>query len=253
MTVPLHRFKELRPKSPRDIEAEVGADGSAPQIVRATYRRAICPDCHHEYRWTDVAPLISWFRGCPGCRRRLPLTIPILQICVPAAAVATVLGFADLDHRTALAIPFLWLVVAFGAISIVDMRIWLIPFWMPWVTSAIGLLLIAIASLQIGEPSAIMRAVVSGAAMFALFFILWMVAPAKLGFSDVRLALPIGLFLGWLSPLLPIYGVLFGSLLALVIGVASLVAGRGSRFAFGPALSVGALTAVWFAGPILGW
>lgn len=158
-----------------------------------------------------------------------------------------------LDNGIALMIPFVWLTIVFGAISIVDVRIWLIPYWLPWVASAIGLVLVTVVSLYLGQPGAIVRAAVSGVATFAVFFVLWIVAPGKLGFSDVRLALVIGLFLGWLSPVLPIYGILFGSVIAVVIGAVSIASGRGDRFAFGPALSAGALAAVWLAAPILGW
>lgn len=253
MTVPLHRFKELRPKSPRDIDAEVPTGNERPQIVRAAYRRAICPRCRHHYEPGDVVPVLSWFRGCPSCHGRLPLSVLALQIGVPLGAATTVVTFSGYGHGTALMIPFVWLVVAFGAVSIVDMRIWLIPYWMPWLTSAVGLVLLAAVSLYIGQPSAILRAMATGAATFGVFFVLWLVAPAKLGFSDVRLALPIGMLLGWLSPVLPVYGILFGSLIALVVGLVSVALGRGSRFAFGPALSLGSLAAVWFAAPILGW
>lgn len=253
LTVPLHRFKEFRPKCPRDIDAEVGRGNTAPQIVRAAYRRAICPHCRHDYERADVVPIISWFRGCPGCHERLPVSVLVLQIGVPLGAAITAATLGSWGNGTALMIPFVWLVIAFGAVSIVDMRIWLIPYWMPWLTSAVGLVLIGAVSLYIGQPSALIRALVSGAATFGMFFVLWFVAPGKLGFSDVRLALPIGMFLGWLSPVLPVYGILFGSLLALVVGLISVALGRGNRFAFGPALSLGALTAVWFASPILGW
>lgn len=253
MTVPLHRFKELRPKSPRDIAAEVGSPGSPPQIVRATYRRAICPRCHHRYGWADVIPVLSWIRGCPGCGRRMPWTVPAVQVGIPLATALTTMTIGGLDNGIALMIPFVWLTIVFGAISIVDVRIWLIPYWLPWVASAIGLVLVTVVSLYLGQPGAIVRAAVSGVATFAVFFVLWIVAPGKLGFSDVRLALVIGLFLGWLSPVLPIYGILFGSVIAVVIGAVSIASGRGDRFAFGPALSAGALAAVWLAAPILGW
>lgn len=252
MTVPVHRFKEFRPKSPRDIEAEIGSDTTPAQVVHATYRSAICPDCHHRYTWRDVVPVVSWFRGCPACGRRLPVSVPVLQLGVPIACLLTIVSLDRLGHGPALAVPFIWLVITLAAISTVDVRIWLIPYWMPWLASGVGLVLISTVSLHLGQPSAVIRAVIAGCVTFAVFFALWLVAPAKLGFSDVRLSLVIGLFLGWISPVLPVYGILFGSLIALGVGVGSMITGKGSRFAFGPALSLGALSAVWLAAPILG-
>lgn len=252
LTVPLHRFKEFRPKSPRDIAAEVGGDGNAPQIIRAAYRQAICPSCHHHYRAADVVPVVSWFRGCPGCGTRLPATVPLLQLGVPLALALTVVSLFTFAGNWAVVVPFVWLVIVLSGIAVVDHRIWLIPYWMPWLGSAVGLVLIVFSSLALGKPGAILYALGGGAALFGLFFLLWLIAPAKIGFGDVRLALLIGLNLGWLHPLLPIYGLLFGSLAALTVGVVSIARRNGSRFAFGPALALGTLCAVWFAGPILG-
>lgn len=182
----------------------------------------------------------------------MPSTVLALQIGLPLATALLTVTIGGLNNGPALVIPFIWLTIAFGAISVIDARIWLIPFWLPWLASAVGLALVSIVSLYLGQPSAIARAVVAGVATFAVFFVLWMAAPNKLGFSDVRLALVIGLFLGWLNPVLPIYGILFGSMIALAVGIISIASGKGDRFAFGPALSVGTLTAVWLAPTILG-
>lgn len=247
ITVPVHRYKELRPMTPRDIDAEVPtADQPAP-VIRASYREARCPDCRHVYRFSDVAPLWSWLRGCPDCGRRLPATVPLVQLGLPAAAVLTV---AMLDSAW-VALPFLWLVVALTAIAVVDLRIWLIPYWMPWVGAAVGLVLIAAVSVGIGEPGAIGVAVVGAVVTFGLFFVLFLVAPGKLGFGDVRLALLLGLFLAWLHPVLPVYGLLFGALLGLLMGIGALMTGGESRFPFGPGLALGAMLAVWLHEPIL--
>ncbi len=248
LTVPIHRFKEQRPMSPRDVAGEVSTDGAVMPIIRAAYRTARCPECHHVCSWRDVAPIISWSRGCPECGTRLPATVPLLQIGVPAAMVLTVLMLPG----SWIALPYLFLVVVLAAIAVVDLRIWLIPYWMPWVGAAIGLVLISAVSIGIGAPGQIMVAVLGGVGTFILFFLLFIAAPGKLGFSDVRLALLLGLFLAWMNPILPVYGLLFGAVLGLVMGGAALVARGSSRFPFGPALSLGALMALWLHEPILG-
>ena len=132
-----------------------------------------------------------------------------------------------------------------AAIAVVDVRIWLIPYWMPWVGAAVGLVLISDVSLALGEPGAIVVALIGAVGTFVLFFVLFVAAPGKLGFGDVRLAFLLGLFLGWMNPVLALYGLLFGSLVGVVVGVVALVARAESRFAFGPALAAGALIAVW--------
>jgi leader peptidase (prepilin peptidase) / N-methyltransferase len=236
LTVPLFRFKEFRPKTPRDVQNEAGDD------IRAEVRHAICPGCHHPATAADVVPVVSWVRGCPGCGRRLPAVAVALQVGLPVAMAITAATFAS---NPWVAVPYLWFTVVVAAVAVVDARIWLIPWWMPWVGSAVGGLLILVSSLALGETAHLVDAAVGAAGAFLLFFVMWFVAPGKLGFGDVRLAFMIGLFLGWWSPILALYGLLLGSLVGVVVGVVSLLARAGSRFAFGPALAAGSLLAVW--------
>ncbi len=247
LTVPVHRYKELRPMTPRDVGAEVGSTDAPPPLIRAEYREARCPECHHVYRAADVVPVVSWWRGCPGCSTRPPATVVLLQVWVPVALVLTV----ALLNGSWVALPYVWMVVVVSAIAVIDLRIWLIPWWMPWVGAAVGVVLIAAVSLAIGAPQAVVWALAGAAGSFLLFFVLWLVAPGKLGFGDVRLVLLLGLFLGWLHPLYWVYGLLFGALIGIAMGVGSLLVHRESRFPFGPALVLGALVAVWLHGPIL--
>lgn len=248
LTLPLHRFKELRPLTPRDVAAEVGSSDDPPPTIRASYRQARCATCHHCCSWQDVAPVLSWARGCPVCGTRLPATVPLLQIGLPTAMVLTALALPG----TWALVPYLFLAVALSAISVVDLRIWLIPYWMPWAGAGAGLVLISVVSLTQGAPRDIVVAVLGALGTFAMFLVLFLAAPGKLGFGDVRLALLLGLFLAWISPVLPVYGLLFGALLGLVMGGAALVARGDSRFPFGPALALGAMVAVWLHQPILG-
>jgi len=150
------------------------------------------------------------------------------------------------------ALPYLWLVIVLAAISVVDLRIWLIPYWIPWLGASVGLVLNSIVSIGLGDPSQIFYAVGGGVGAFLLFFILWLIAPSKLGFGDVRMALLLGMFLAWLHPVLPIYGLLFGSLFGLLMGLVALVIRKDSRFPFGPGLALGAMCAIWFHEVLLG-
>jgi leader peptidase (prepilin peptidase) / N-methyltransferase len=247
LTVFVHRWKELRPLTPRDVAAEVGGGDGPTVTVRAAFREARCPHCHHRYRAADVVPVIGWSRGCPGCGARLPWTVPLIQVGVPLAMIVTIWSI----DRPWIAVPYLWLVVVLAAVAVIDLRIWLIPWWMPWLGAAVGMAMITTASIALGEPAAILWAALGGVGAFLFLGTFWFVAPGKLGFGDVRLALLLGVFLGWLHPLFPIYGLLFGSLIGVAMGLASVVSRRGVRFPFGPALALGALVAVWFHAPLL--
>lgn len=74
--------------------------------------------------------------------------------------------------------------------------------------------------------------------------------PVAMGFGDVKLAAPLGAFLGWDGFLV---GLLFAVVLGAVVGVAQRLLG-GSRFVpFGPFLVVGAFAALAFADPLIRW
>lgn len=249
LTVPLHSYKELRPMTPRDVAAEAATDpdGRPAPPVRAAYRTARCGRCRHECRTIDVVPVVSWIRGCPDCGERLPLTVPLLQVGLPLAMATTV----ALLPGSWVALPYVFLAVVLAAIAVVDLRIWLIPWWMPWAGAAAGLVLISAVSVGIGAPRQIVVALAGGVATFVVFFLLYVAAPGKLGFGDVRLSLLLGIFLAWMHPVLPVYGLLFGAVLGLVMGVAAIIARGDSRFPFGPGLALGAMAAVWFHEPLL--
>lgn len=241
LTVPLHRFKEFRPKTPRDVRNEAGVE------IRAVFRHARCPGCLRDQTPADMIPVVSWIRGCRACGRPVPATVVVPQIALAIAMALTAITFG----RWWGLVPFLWFAIVAMAVAVIDARIWLIPWWIPWLGSAVGGAMILVSSVAVGEAQLALVALVSAAVTFGLFFVLWLVAPGRLGFGDVRLAFMIGLFLGWLSPLLTIWGLLLGSLTGVVIGLWSMASRRGSHFAFGPALTVGALAAVWLRSSLL--
>jgi leader peptidase (prepilin peptidase)/N-methyltransferase len=92
-------------------------------------------------------------------------------------------------------------------------------------------------------------AAIAGAVAFGLFFTIWWFIPQGMGYGDVRLAGVIGICTGYLS-LVHAYLAFFGGfVIGLVFGVimmAVLGSGRKTRIPFAPALSLGAVLAVFF-------
>jgi leader peptidase (prepilin peptidase)/N-methyltransferase len=90
---------------------------------------------------------------------------------------------------------------------------------------------------------------IAGAVAFGFFFTIWWFIPQGMGFGDVRLAGVIGICVGYLS-LVHAYLAFFGGfLIGMVFGLimmAVLASGRKTRIPFAPALSVGAVLAVFF-------
>lgn len=112
-----------------------------------------------------------------------------------------------------------------------------------------GLALLAVSSAVTAGWSDLLRAAAGAAVLFAVFLIFAVVSPKGLGMGDVKLAAPVGLYLGYLG-----WGQLFyGGALGFVLGgVFSLIAMRRkspekpAEVAFGPSMLAAALALVLF-------
>jgi leader peptidase (prepilin peptidase)/N-methyltransferase len=80
-----------------------------------------------------------------------------------------------------------------------------------------------------------------------------------MGFGDVKLALLMGLYLGWIyadpfrSVALIMWALVLGSLLGVLAGVGlAVILGRRAEFPFGRALALGCLLAITFSDALVG-
>ncbi|MER0243000.1 A24 family peptidase [Streptomyces sp. HSW2009] len=99
------------------------------------------------------------------------------------------------------------------------------------------------AALLPGAGGSWSRAVFGGLALGAAYFVLFLINPSGMGFGDVKLALTLGVALGWYGWDVLFLGAFTGLLLGAFYGVALVLTGRASRkaaLAFGPFMIVGA-------------
>lgn len=139
----------------------------------------------------------------------------------------------------------LWLAVV---LSIIDIRTHTLPnrYVLPAYPIAGGLLLAA--ALAAGSSHDALRALGGAAAMGALYWILWAIYPAGMGFGDVKLAGVLGLFLGFLGWTHVLLGLAAGFVVGGLWGVALIVSRRGtgkSAIPFGPAMLAGTLATMF--------
>jgi leader peptidase (prepilin peptidase)/N-methyltransferase len=110
-----------------------------------------------------------------------------------------------------------------------------------------GIALLAASTLA-GEPwSDLLNACSGGAILFVIYVVLALISPNGIGMGDVKLAAPIGLYLGYLGWAQLLYGGLLGFIVG---GIASAVlVGRGpekrpAEVAYGPSMLAGAITVI---------
>ncbi len=118
------------------------------------------------------------------------------------------------------------------------------------------LALLALASWNPGGEAdwgALVRALVAGAAMFVVYFLLLVVYPAGMGFGDVKLAGVLGMYLGWFGWASLVVGWFAAFVLGGVFSIGLLVlrrAGRRSGIPFGPWMILGAVVGIVWGQPL---
>ncbi|MWB99592.1 prepilin peptidase [Agromyces seonyuensis] len=222
-----------------------------------------CPQCGSAIRARDNVPVVSWMLLGARCRdcaapisARYPLVEAFTGLAFAGLAAAVVLGTVP-TATTAGGVADLLLLLVFAGVSIplalIDLDAHRLPdrIVIPGMV-AVGALVVVAGALS-GEPEAIGRALIGGAALFALYFLLAIVSNGGMGAGDIKLAALIGLVLGRFGWAELIVGAFAAFVLGGLAAVALLVARRakrGSGIPFGPWMLAGAWIGILAGAPI---
>ncbi|HJR26058.1 MAG TPA: A24 family peptidase, partial [Acidimicrobiales bacterium] len=186
-------------------------------------------------------PVQPWLLGDrAGPRRRL---------AVELATAATFAALAAQYGDSSVVLPMLVLGAALVAVSFVDLEHLRIPDRLTFPALAVAIPLVVAVSIERDATDALRGAAVGAVAYFAILFVAHLVSPRGMGFGDVKLALLLGLYLGWVgwrpgeTLTGPVQYVFYGLMLGCVLGIAFGLAHRAitkdtGGFPFGPALAV---------------
>jgi leader peptidase (prepilin peptidase)/N-methyltransferase len=163
-------------------------------------------------------------------------------------------------EATTVLVPFLFLAAVLVVVSLIDLEHYRIPDKIVFPALAVSAGLIAFVSLLEGfDPVFLRNAVIGSVAYFVLLLVPHLIYPKGMGFGDVKLALLMGLYLGWIyadpfrSVALIMWALVLGSLLGVLAGVGfAIIRGRRAEFPFGPALALGCLLAITFSDALVG-
>lgn len=154
--------------------------------------------------------------------------------------------------------PLLLLGASLVAVSVIDLQVLRIPDRITFPTLALSVPLVVVVSARSDALDAVQGALLGAVAYFLALLIPHLIYPRGMGFGDVKLALVMGLYVGWLgwTEVHPVggpvqfvlYALMLGCALGVVFGVLSaLITRRREEFPFGPALALGCLIVVLFA------
>jgi leader peptidase (prepilin peptidase)/N-methyltransferase len=242
--------------------------------------RPRCPHCEHPLAARELVPVVSWFaaRGrCRHCDEPITPAYPLVEGVTAVLFVAAALRFG----ASWVLVPILLLFAMLVAVSVVDLYDYRIPDRIVFPTLVLALPLIAVVSFVYDLPEAIVWGLVGAVVLSGVLFATSLLPGGGLGFGDVKLALVLGLFLGWLGSnlrnmvLLVFAALIVGSLLGAAMGIVVGAVRKGSgrellpdpdaeegellaaswakqAFPFGPALAVGTIVAVLCSNLLLG-
>lgn len=217
-----------------------------PRDESVRYPASHCPSCDHAVRPRDNVPVLSWLvlRGrCRDCSAPISPRYPLVELSTGA-----LFGLTAWHFGADWALPaYLYLAAIGVALAMIDLDVHRLPNKIVLPSYAAVPVLLVIASWGDGDWTALLRAAIGGAALYAFYFLLLMVYPRGMGFGDVKLAGLLGMYLGWLGWGQLVVGAFLGFLLGGVVGGALMAARRATRksaIPFGPFMITGAYIAV---------
>jgi leader peptidase (prepilin peptidase)/N-methyltransferase len=172
-------------------------------------------------------------------------------------ATAALFAAAGLRFGADWVLPgFLVFFAALLAVAAIDLEHYIVPNRIVASTLAVSLPLLAVAALADDRWGSLGRAVLGAVGAGAALLVVNLAAPRGMGMGDVKLALVLGLYLGWLGLAHVVLGLFLGFLLGALGGVLLIALGlrtRKDHVPFAPFLAGGAVVAVLVGRPILSW
>jgi leader peptidase (prepilin peptidase)/N-methyltransferase len=212
--------------------------------------RSHCPSCNSLIKEYDNIPVFSWIMLKGRCRHCGAAITP-RYIFVELGTAALFAGLAArLGYNWDLP-AFLVLFAGLLSLACIDLEHLLLPKNVVYPVLILVALLLVVASADSGDWHRLMVAAIGSVAWYALFFIINLASPRILGFGDVRLALLLGLGLGWFGWRFVVIGFFAANVIGAVIGLTLIATKRMSHdqpIPYAVFLAMGTAVAV-FAGP----
>ncbi|MFH0943155.1 MAG: prepilin peptidase [Candidatus Beckwithbacteria bacterium] len=220
--------------------------------------RSHCDQCQAKIGWYDNIPLLSFLilKGrCRKCQRKIPVEYPLTELLIGIEFVwvywllsVNFNFFNSWEGFYSLALLIYWLILFSGSIGIIifDLKYMLIPDEILYPLIGLALLRLPFS----GQWQVIWTALGS----FIFIYSLYLLTKKKgMGFGDIKLAVLLGLVLGW-PKILVAYLIAF--LTGAVVGVILIIRGKKKlkdRIAFGPFLLLAMLAAKLWGETIWQW
>lgn len=212
--------------------------------------RSFCDYCGRQLKWYENIPIFSWLflKGrTKCCHKKLSLSYPVIELMMGILFLFNVQFLISNDKINLLYLLFSLIIVVLLVFSAVfDLKYMILPDF-----STVVLIIVAFLGVVFDEKNIVpyfLSAIISS----GFLLILNLITKGKgMGIGDVKLAIFMGLFLGYPKVILAFYvAFIVGAIVGLILMIFK-KANRKSQVPFGPFLILGIFTAWWFGEKIV--
>jgi len=214
--------------------------------------RSFCPQCNSAIQFYDNIPVFSylWLKGrCRNCKESISLRYPLVELMTGILAIAILFMFG----LTLEGVVYFVFISSLLVITFIDIDHKIIPDIITLPGIPIGLA----ASFVLPDmtfKSSFLGLLVGGGSLLLVAWTYSLITHKEgMGGGDIKLLGMIGTFIGWKGVIFTIFAAsLAGTLVGIIV---MLLKGKNLKFAipFGPFLSIGAMSYVFFGEKVLFW
>ncbi|MBW2593337.1 MAG: prepilin peptidase [Deltaproteobacteria bacterium] len=214
--------------------------------------RSMCPSCGRSIHALDNIPLFSYLilRGkCRHCHTHIPWRYPLVELITGLFAVCVFLKFGPQPQTL---IYFLF-IAGLLVISFIDIDHKIIPDIISLPGIPIGFAAAFILP-DVSYTNSLTGILIGGGSLYAIAWIYTLITKREgMGGGDIKLLAMIGAFIGWQGVIFTIFT---ASAVGTVVGLTQMIISHGNMklaIPFGPFLSIGAITYIFFGRAIITW
>ena len=221
-----------------------------------------CTDCEEKLRAIDMIPVLSYiFLGakCRYCKEPISIQYPLVEFTTGAIWILTYLRYGFSIETLALIFLFTLLI----PIAVIDIHHMIIPNELVLVGFIGGLSLSAyhifVEPFYLYLSSAWFAPFIGMVSASGILLIIALLSFLKygdeggMGMGDVKLFIPIGLFLGWKLTLLALFiSIMLGGIISIILLLFK-VLNRKSALPFGPFIVIATFFCAFYGNQLLDW
>jgi leader peptidase (prepilin peptidase)/N-methyltransferase len=223
-----------------------------PASKSIVHPRSMCSNCGTLIAAYDNIPVLSyiWLKGrCRHCRIKFSIRYPIVELLGGLFALGTYLKFG----LTTEALVYYLFFAALLVVTFIDLDHRIIPNVITLPGIPIGFAA-SFALPTITYKEALLGILIGGGSLFVVAWIYSLITKKEgMGGGDIKLLAMMGAIVGWQGVLFTIF---LASLVGTLAGLAVMLQSRkGMKLAvpFGPFLSIGSITYIFFGPPLIAW